>query len=67
MTFLHRVAAVVERPRTAEYVPFVAVGFDNMFAMKKPETAAASVTDGLEYCFAQPSLAPTAVKLEQVA
>lgn len=53
-----------------EYIRLAAAaagGFDKTSALKKPEIAAASVTDALEHCFAQPSLAPTAVKLEQVA
>lgn len=76
MTLLHLLAAVIENPLAVEYnqlaaaaarVKTVAAGFGNMSALKEPETAAASVIDAFEHCFAQPSLAPTAVKLEQAA
>lgn len=57
-------AAVVA---AAAHVKTVAAESDNTPALKKFETAAASVTDVLEHYFAQTSLAPTAVKLELVA
>lgn len=76
MTSLNLVAAAIEHLLVVEYIRLaaavahlktLAAAFDNMSALKKPETAAASVIDAPEHCFAQPSLAPTAVKLEQVA
>lgn len=77
MTFQHPNTLATEHPLLVEYVELAAVavhvktvvadGFDNMSALKKPETAAASVTRALEHCSAQPSLDPTAAKFEQVA
>lgn len=52
----------------AAHVKTVAAGFGNTSALKEPEAVAASVIDdALEHCFAQPSLAPTAVKRGQAA
>ena len=76
MTFQHLHAPVIEHSpyvehaelaAVAAHVKTVAVGFDNMSALKKPETVAASVTHALEHCSAWSSLALTVVRLEQVA
>lgn len=76
MTFQHLKAPAIEHPPFVEYVELAAVaahvkiaaaGFDNMSALKKLETVAASATHALEHCSVQPSLVPTAVKLEQEA
>lgn len=76
MIFLHLVAAVIDHHQAVECIQHVAAaarvktvaaGFGNNSALKEHETAAAYSFDALEHCFAQASLAPTAVRLEQVA
>ena len=49
------------------HVETLGAGFDNKSVSTTPETAAASVIDAFEHWLALASLAPTAVKLEQVA